>query len=158
MQEQEADGAAQEVQDAGALHADGEEGVEDGQHQQEHPGAVAQGQDGEQEPRADNRHVPQLPQPQLCLCLQVVRVDKYKEHLQTLRDRHKCDGLHEKQVTLVEYFSSFFGTEILNMLSAGQQVFLSFNQEIVVARMIEYSEFEIAASQILCNRLHLCIG
>ena len=119
---------------------------------------MAQGQDREQEPRADNRHVPQLPQPQLCLCLQVVRVDKYKEHLQTLRDRHKCDGLHEKQVTLVEYFSSFFGTEILNMLSAGQQVFLSFNQEIVVARMIEYSECEIAASQILCNRLHLCIG
>ena len=82
MNEQEADGAAQEVQDAGPLHADGEEGVEDGQHQQEHPGAMAQGQNGEQEPGADDGHVPQLPQPQLGLCFQVVGVDKNRKHLQ----------------------------------------------------------------------------
>ena len=78
MQEQETDGAAQEVQEvqnAGPLHADGEEGAEDGQHQQEHPSAVAQGQNGEQEPGADDRHVPQLPQPELGLCLQVIRID-----------------------------------------------------------------------------------
>lgn len=61
MQEQEAYGAAQEVQDTGALHADGEEGIEDGQHQQEHTGSVAQGQDREQEPGADDAHVPQFP-------------------------------------------------------------------------------------------------
>lgn len=54
---------------------------------------MTQGQDGDQETGADDGHVPQLPQPQLRF--QVVGADKYKEHLQTLRGRHKCDGLYE---------------------------------------------------------------
>ena len=41
----------------------------------EHPSAVAQGQNGEQEPGSNDGHVPQLPQPQLGLCFQVVGVD-----------------------------------------------------------------------------------
>ena len=56
---------------------------------------MAQGHDGEQEPRADDGHVPQLPQPQLGLCFQVVGVDKNMIHLQMLKDRHKCGGPRE---------------------------------------------------------------
>ena len=47
MQEQEADSTAQEVQDAGSLHADGKERVKHRQDHQEHSSPVRQRQDRE---------------------------------------------------------------------------------------------------------------
>ena len=75
MDKQKADGAAQEVQDAGSLHADGEESEQHRQHHEEHPSPIGKRQDREQKANADNSHVPQLPQPQLGLCPQVVRIN-----------------------------------------------------------------------------------
>ena len=65
MQEEEADGALHEIQNAGAFHTDGQEAVEDCEHQQEHTTALSKRQDREQETDADDRYIPQLPQPQL---------------------------------------------------------------------------------------------
>ena len=47
VQEQEADSAAQEVQDAGSLHADGEEGEQHRQDHQQHSRPIRQRQDRE---------------------------------------------------------------------------------------------------------------
>lgn len=67
-----------------------------------------------------------------------------------------CYILH--RVTSMEYRSPFLRTEFFYMLYARQWVFRSFDQEIVMAGMIEYSKRKLTVSQIICNGLYLYIG
>ena len=64
LQQEERRGVADEIQDAHAVEADTEEGVQRHEDQREGEPHPCQGQDREQQPQADQDQVPQLPEPE----------------------------------------------------------------------------------------------
>ena len=76
FQKQEAHRVAKKIQNIGLIHTDAEEGVECGNYQRDHEPGLGQSQNGQQNSDPDDGYVPQLPEPQGGLCLQVFRVDK----------------------------------------------------------------------------------
>lgn len=75
LQKQEAHGVAEEIQNAGILQPDAEEGIQHRGDERRHQAKLGQRQHGQDEAHADDRYVPQRPQPQGGLGLQVVEVD-----------------------------------------------------------------------------------
>lgn len=75
LQKQEVHGVAEEIQNTGVLQPDAEEGVQHRGDERRNQPKLGQGQHGQNEAHADDRHIPQGPQPQGGLGFQVVGVD-----------------------------------------------------------------------------------
>ena len=66
-----------EVQNAGAIKSDAEEGIDCRQHQGDEDAGLGERQDREQKADADDADVPQLPQPEHGLRPQIFGIDKH---------------------------------------------------------------------------------
>lgn len=71
-----------EVQDAGAIESDAEEGINCRQHQWDKDAGLRERQDREEKSHADDTHVPEFPEPQGCFGGQVIGIDVQIVHLQ----------------------------------------------------------------------------
>ena len=76
-QKEKTGGTAQEVQNAAAIHLNGEEGIQHRDHQQSHAKPLRQRQHREQHGDADHGDVPQQPEPQHGLGFEIIRIDKH---------------------------------------------------------------------------------
>ena len=74
LAEKEAEGVCDKVLDAGALKADGEEGIDRRNDHRREKVKLRQRENREQKPHADDAHVPQLPEEQRRFGFQVVGV------------------------------------------------------------------------------------
>lgn len=70
---------AEKIQNAGAVHADAEDGKDDGQDQREHEGRFHQQEDGQQERRSEDGNVPELPEEKGWVCGEVFGVDEHED-------------------------------------------------------------------------------
>ena len=71
-----------EVQNAGAIESDAEEGIDCRQHQGDEDAGLGERQDREQKAHTDDTHVPEFPEPQGCFGGQVIGIDVQIVHLQ----------------------------------------------------------------------------
>ena len=72
--QEECGSEAEKIQNAGAVHADAEDGEDDGQDQREHEGYFHQQEDRQHQRRGEDGEVPELPEKERGFCGEVFGV------------------------------------------------------------------------------------